>query len=136
MLIKLSAVALFVVFGLLHADPANWTPFIPPAEKTADGGTAFGIPGVLAAAGMVFFAFLGFDAMATTALEARNPQRDLPRTIIATLAISTLLYMMVGLTMTGLVNYRQLNVDAPITAALAAAGPSLAWVKSYVGIAV
>ena len=135
-LIKLSAVLLFIGFGLYHAQPSNWTPLIPLAETHTDGSTAFGLPGILQAAGIVFFAYLGFDALGTAAQETRNPQRNVPIAILATLAVSTVLYMAVSMAMTGLVSFRQLNTDAPISAALAAAGPTLAWLKTYVGIAV
>jgi APA family basic amino acid/polyamine antiporter len=134
--IKLSAVFLFIGFGLAHADPANWAPFLPPREMHPDGSGAFGLAGVLQAAGIVFFAYLGFDALATTAQETRNPQRALPIAILGTLAISTVLYMAVALTMTGLAPFRTLGTDAPISTAIAAAGPQLAWLKTYVGVAV
>ena len=134
--IKLSAVLLFIGFGLAHADPSNWVPFVPPLETHADGSTAFGLSGVFAAAGIVFFAYLGFDALGTAAQETRNPQRDLPIAILATLGISTLLYIGVSAAMTGLADFRDLGTDAPITTAIAAAGPSLAWLKTYVGVAV
>lgn len=134
--IKLSAVVLFIGFGLLHADPAHWTPLIPPVEANPAGGTSFGIPGILQAAGVVFFAYLGFDALSTASQETRNPQRNVPIAILATLAVSTVLYMAVAMAMTGLADFRTLNTDAPIATALAAAGGSLAWLKTYVGVAV
>ena len=65
--LKLSAVGLFIVFGLLHADAQHWMPFVPPAETRPDGTTAYGLAGVLQAAGVVFFAYLGFDALGTAA---------------------------------------------------------------------
>lgn len=133
---KLSAVALFVAFGLAHAHVANWLPFLPPLETHPDGTTSYGIPGVLQAAGVVFFAYLGFDAVGTAAQETRDAQRSVPIAILATLCITTLLFILVSLTMTGLVSFRALASDAPITTAIAAAGPSLAWLKLYVGVAV
>lgn len=133
--LKLSAVGLFIVFGLLHADPANWTPFLPPLETRPDGSTTFGLPGVLQAAGVVFFAYLGFDALGTAAQETRNPQRNLPIAILGTLVVATLLYIGVSLAMTGLADFRTLGTDAPITTALAAV-PELGWLKTYVGVAV
>lgn len=134
--LKLSAVMLFITFGLAHVQFTNWIPFLPPLEARSDGSTAFGVAGVLQAAGIVFFAYLGFDALGTAAQEARDPQRNVPIAILATLAIATALYIMVSLVMTGLVNFRSLNGEAPITTAIAAAGPSLGWLKMYVGIAV
>lgn len=134
--LKLSAVVLFILFGLAHARFANWMPILPPLETNSDGSTAFGVAGVLQAAGIVFFAYLGFDCLGTAAQETRDPQRSVPLAILATLAITTALYILVSMAMTGLVSYRQLNSDAPITTAIAAAGPSLGWLKMYVGIAV
>lgn len=134
--IKLSAVLLFIGFGLLHANPAHWTPLIPPVEANPGGGSSFGIPGILQAAGVVFFAYLGFDALSTASQETRDPQRNVPIAILATLAISTILYMAVAMAMTGLADFRTLNTDAPISTALASAGSSLAWLKTYVGVAV
>lgn len=134
--IKLSAVALFILFGLMHANPANWVPFLPERAAGPTGELTYGGAGVLKAAGVIFFAYLGFDALATAAQESRNPQRTLPIAILATLAVTTVLYIAVALTMTGLTNYRLLNSEAPLTTALAAAGPSLAWLKTYLGIAV
>ena len=134
--LKLSAVVLFITFGLAHVHFANWIPMVPPPETHPDGSTAFGVAGVLQAAGIVFFAYLGFDFLGTAAQETRDPQRSVPVAILATLAITTALYVLVSLTMTGLVNFRELNSDAPITTAIAAAGPSLGWLKAYIGIAV
>lgn len=133
--LKLSAVGLFIVFGLFHADAQNWTPFVPPLETRADGSRAFGLAGVFQAAGVVFFAYLGFDALGTAAQETRNPQRNLPIAILGTLAVSTVLYIAVALAMTGLANYHILGTDAPITTALAAV-PALGWLKTYIGVAV
>lgn len=134
--IKLSAVALFILFGLRHANAANWMPFLPERGLGPSGDLTYGVGGVFKAAGVIFFAYLGFDALATAAQESRNPQRTLPIAILATLGATTILYIAVATTMTGLTNYRQLNSEAPLTTALAAAGPSLAWLKTYLGIAV
>ncbi|MDP9083370.1 MAG: amino acid permease [Pseudomonadota bacterium] len=134
--LKLSAVMLFIIFGFAHVQLAHWTPFLPPTEIHPDGSTAFGVAGVLQAAGIVFFAYLGFDALGTAAQETRQPQRNVPIAILATLAVSTLLYILVSLVMTGLVGFRELSGDAPITTAIGAAGPSLGWLKMYVGVAV
>ena len=134
--IKLSAVFGFIAFGLVHVHAANWAPFVPPPELQPDATSAYGLAGVLHAAGVVFFAYLGFDALGSAAQETRNPQRNVPIAILGTLAITTVLYIAVSLVMTGLVNYRALGSDAPIVTALAAAGPSLRWLKTYVGLAV
>jgi APA family basic amino acid/polyamine antiporter len=135
-ILKLSAVALFIVFGLAHAHAANWIPFVPPLESRPDGSTAYGVAGVLQAAGIVFFAYLGFDILGTAAQETRDPQRSVPIAILATLGITTTLYILVSMAMTGLVSFRELNSDAPITTAIAAAGSSLGWLRMYLGIAV
>ena len=83
--IKLSALALFVVFGLAHAHAQNWLPFVPERAAGPYGAGAYGLAGVFKGAGVVFFAFLGFDALATAAQETRNPQRNMPIAILATL---------------------------------------------------
>jgi APA family basic amino acid/polyamine antiporter len=134
--IKLSAVGLFILFGLMHANHGNWIPFLPYRGVGPNGDLTYGLHGVFKAAGVIFFAYLGFDALATAAQESRNPQRTLPLAILATLGVTTILYMAVAATMTGLTNYRLLNSEAPLTTALAAAGPSLAWLKTYLGMAV
>jgi APA family basic amino acid/polyamine antiporter len=133
---KVSAVALFIAFGLAHAHPGRWSPLIPPLERHPDGSTSFGWPGVLRAAGLVFFAYLGFEALATAGRETRNPRRNVPLALFGTLAISLILYGLVAMAMTGLADFHTLNVDAPISAALGAAGPALTWLKTYVGLAV
>jgi basic amino acid/polyamine antiporter, APA family len=97
--VKIGVILLFLVVGVFYVKPDNWTPFMP-----------FGIEGVLAGASAVFFAFLGFDALSTSAEEVKNPQRDLPIGIIASLAVCTFIYVAVCLVMTGMVSYRELNV--------------------------
>ena len=90
--IKIAAVLFFLAAGATYVDPANWQPFTP-----------YGMPGVMAAAAVVFFAYIGFDAVSTTAEEAKNPQRDLPVGIIASLIICTILYLAVGAVLSGIV---------------------------------
>jgi len=133
--VKLSAVMLFLVLGLAYSNSRNWLPFVPDEVIAPDGSHAYGMAGVLKAAGIVFFAYLGFDAVATAAQETRQPERNVPIGILASLGISTALYIGVSLAMTGMVDFHQLNTAAPLTAALAEAGPALAWLKTYVGIA-
>ena len=101
---------IFLVVGFGKIDPSNWTPFIPPSE----GFGGYGITGILRAAGVVFFAYIGFDAVSTAAQEAKNPQKTLPIGILGSLAISTILYISVSLVLTGVVNYKELNVPDPI----------------------
>ena len=129
--IKLSVVILLIVFGLAHANVANWVPFVPP-EQRIDGTLRYGWHGVFAGAGMIFFTYLGFDTVSTAGREARDPQRTLPIAILGSITISTILYIGMSLALTGLVSYRLLNAPAPVYAALAAAGPKLAWLGPIV----
>jgi APA family basic amino acid/polyamine antiporter len=122
-LIKVAIIVLFIVVGLAYIDTANWRPYLPP--NTGESG-AFGWSGVLTGAAIIFFAYIGFDTAATTAQEARNPQRDVPIGIIAALVISTVLYVGMGAVMTGMVHYSQLDVAAPAAVALDA-HPELLW---------
>jgi APA family basic amino acid/polyamine antiporter len=132
--IKLSAIALFVVFGLAYAHTRNWVPFLPERTVSTDGVGAYGWAGVFKASGVVFVAFLGFDVMATAAQEARNPQKTMPISILLTLGISITLYVAVSAAMTGLTDFHRLNTAAPLTVALAEAGSALGWLKTYVGV--
>ncbi len=117
--LKVAIVLLVVVVGLSHITPANWKPFIPP--NTGEWGT-YGWSGVLRGAGLVFFAYIGFDAVSTTAQEARNPQKDMPVGILGSLAICTVLYMVVSAVLTGMVPYTDLNLPAPMAYAMQAVG--------------
>jgi APA family basic amino acid/polyamine antiporter len=114
-ILKVAIVLLVAVVGLAHITPANWKPFIPP--NTGEWGT-FGWSGVLRGAGLVFFAYIGFDAVSTTAQEAKNPQKDMPIGILGSLAICTLLYMIVSAVLTGMVPYTELNLPAPMAYAM------------------
>lgn len=123
-------VVLFVIFaGIGYINTDNYTPFVPPAApgETAEGVLltpliqlvtgaphVYGVMGVVFAASLVFFAYIGFDVVATTAEEARDPQRDLPRGIIGSLVICTILYMAVALVITGMVNYKDINTEAAL----------------------
>ncbi|TBX53426.1 amino acid permease [Bacillus mycoides] len=106
-LIKLAVIIAFIVAGAKYVKPENWTPFIP-----------FGYDGIITGAATVFFAFLGFDAIATAAEETKKPQRDLPIGIIGSLLICTVLYMIVSFVLTGMVPYTQLDVSDPVVFAL------------------
>ena len=112
--IKVTVVLLFIFLGVSHIDPANWHPFIP--ENVAPG--KFGWSGIMAAAGVIFFAYIGFDAISTAAQETKNPQRDMPIGILASLVICTILYVVVAIILTGMVNYKELDVSAPVALAL------------------
>jgi basic amino acid/polyamine antiporter, APA family len=130
-LIKVAVILLFVGFGLSYVDTANWTPFIP--ENTGTWGH-FGWSGILTGAGVIFFAYIGFDAVSTTAQEAVNPKRDLPIGILVSLAVCTVLYIAVTLTLTGMVPYTQLNVPAPIAVAIDQTGNTLHWLGPIIKI--
>lgn len=129
--IKVAVIALFVLFGASHIVTSNWVPFIP--ENTGRFGE-YGWSGIMRGAGVIFFAYIGFDTVSTAAQEAKNPQRDMPIGIIGSLAICTVLYIAVALVLTGMVNYKELNVAAPVALALDKAGSALNWMKPIVDI--
>ncbi|HEX7284143.1 MAG TPA: amino acid permease [Vicinamibacterales bacterium] len=116
--VKVSVVLLIIGLGGMFVNADNWRPFIP-----ANTGTfgEFGWSGILRGAGVIFFAYIGFDAVSAAAQEARNPQRDMPRGIIGSLLICTILYVLVSGVMVGLVPYQQLGVPAPMAVAVDAA---------------
>ncbi|HEX7986056.1 MAG TPA: amino acid permease [Duganella sp.] len=120
--IKVGVVLLFIAVGSRHVQPANWQPFMP-----------YGYNGMLSAAALVFFAFIGFDAVTSAAEEVKRPERDLPIGIIGSLAACTFLYVIVSAIMTGIVPYQQfLGVDHPVTLALQHAGEN--WVAAFVDL--
>jgi APA family basic amino acid/polyamine antiporter len=129
--VKVTVVLLVIGFGAFYVEPANWTPFIP--ENTGHFGE-YGWSGVLAGAGVIFFAFIGFDAVSTAAQETRNPQKDLPVGILGSLAICTLLYVLMAAVMTGLAHYSTLNVPEPVYVAISKAGPALNWLRPIVSL--
>jgi basic amino acid/polyamine antiporter, APA family len=129
--IKVAIVFLVIGFGFMYVTPSNWVPFIP--ENTGTFGE-YGWSGIVRASGVIFFAYIGFDAVSTAAQEAKNPQRDLPIGILASLAVCTVLYILMALVMTGVAHYSELNVANPVYVAIAKAGPALAWLKALVGI--
>ncbi|MGA8278349.1 MAG: amino acid permease [Rhodanobacteraceae bacterium] len=131
--IKVIGVALVIGVGAFYVDTANWHPFIPPATSGADGAMHFGWAGVLAASSIVFFAVFGYDTLTTAAEESRHPQRDLPRAVLLSLAVSMTLYLAVSLVLTGMVPYPQLASDAPVDAAFKALG--LDWVRGIINVA-
>lgn len=113
--IKVVVVILFIGLGYFFINYKNYHPFLP--QNTGTFG-AFGWSGVLAGAGQIFFAYIGFDAVSTAAQEAKNPKRDMPIGIIGSLAICTVLYILYSLVLTGVVNYKDLNVAAPLAVAV------------------
>jgi basic amino acid/polyamine antiporter, APA family len=126
--IKVTIVILVIIFGALFVNTANWHPYIP--ENTGTFGH-YGISGILRASGIIFFAYIGFDAVSTAAQEARNPQRDMPIGILGSLVICTVLYILMSAVLTGLVPYPQLHDAAPVAVALQA-HPSLDWLTPWV----
>ncbi|TYT24991.1 amino acid permease [Luteimonas viscosa] len=133
--IKVAVIAAFLGFGFQYVDPANWTPFIP--ENTGPG--QFGTEGVLRAATIVFFAYIGFDAVSTAAGEAKNPQRDMPIGILGSLAVCTLVYIAVCAVLTGMTHYSLLDTAKPVATALeevmkADPGANIGWLKTAVEI--
>ena len=105
--IKLAVIVFFLVVGVGHVNPANWHPFLP-----------FGTGGIFRGASIIFFAYIGFDQVSTSAEETRNPAKDLPRGIIASLLVCTVLYILVTAVLTGIVSYKTLNVASPVSHAL------------------
>jgi APA family basic amino acid/polyamine antiporter len=131
-IIKVAVVLLFIV-GAAHAiNPANWHPFIPP-QTVKDGvpvAGEFGWSGVFTGAAIVFFAYIGFDAVSTAAQEAKNPQKDMPIGIIGSLLICTILYILVSGIATGIMSYKDLNVPDPIAVVADHAG--LGWMSTLI----
>jgi APA family basic amino acid/polyamine antiporter len=149
---KVSVIILFIVLGFMFVKAANWHPFIPPnaVESTpiSDYGSfwewlkayshsfgKFGIGGVFRGAGVIFFAYIGFDAVSTAAQEAKNPQRDMPIGILGSLTISTVLYILVAIVLTGIVSYTALNVPDPVAVGVDAMGKGMFWLRPIVKIA-
>lgn len=113
--LKLSVVFLFIGIGIQHINYENYVPFIP--ENTGTFGE-YGWSGIFRAAGIVFFAYIGFDAVSTAAQETVNPQKNMPIGILGSLIICTVIYILFAFVMTGLVNYKELNVAAPVALAI------------------
>jgi basic amino acid/polyamine antiporter, APA family len=149
--IKLAVVATVIVVGVVYVDPSNWVPFIPESQPVPEGEggfrelplittlfgiepAVFGVAGVVAGAAVVFFAFIGFDIVATTAEEAKNPQRDVPIGILGSLAIVTVLYAAVSLVVTGIQPYDEIdpNDAAPLATAFNAAG--VEWMGDLISV--
>ena len=131
--IKLAVVVLFIGCGVAYINMDNLTPFIP--ENTGNFGQ-YGLSGVFRGAGVVFFAFVGFDALSTLAQEAQNPQKDLPRGMIGSLGICTIIYILVGMVLTGVVSYKFLNVADPIAVAVNALGAHFIWLRLFIKVAI
>ncbi|MFB2981766.1 amino acid permease [Microseira sp. BLCC-F43] len=129
--VKTLVILLFIFGGLGYINQQNWLPFIP--ENAGKFGI-YGWSGVLRGAGVVFFTYIGFDAISCAAQEARNPQRDMPIAIMGSLLIATILYIAVVLVLTGIVPYTELNVPDPIAVGVNAVGEGLRWLKPIIKI--
>ncbi|MEU3860359.1 amino acid permease [Streptomyces sp. NPDC028722] len=145
--VKVTVVLIVIIAGSFIVNTANYHPYIPPAQPAAAGSNLkapliqlmfgwapsnFGVMGIFTGASIVFFAFIGFDVVATAAEETRNPQRDMPRGIIGSLVICTLLYVAVSIVVTGMEKYTKLSVEAPLAEAFKATGhPWYAGVISF-----
>ena len=125
--IKVAVVLLFIALAAHAINPANWHPFIPPNTGVREH---FGFTGVVSGAGVVFFAYIGFDAVSTAAQEAKNPQKDMPIGILGSLIICTILYIVVAAIATGVVPYAQLDVPDPIAVVADRAG--LGWISTFI----
>ena len=128
--LKVAVILTFIGVGAAYINKANWHPFVPPSDAAGN----FGWHGVIHGAAVLFFAYIGFDAVSTAAQEARRPQRDMPIGLLGSLGICTILYIAVSLVLTGIVNYSQLNVPAPIALAINSLGSSLAWLTYFIKI--
>lgn len=131
-IVKVSVIILFVAIGFAFVKTGNWHPFIP--KNTGVWGH-FGISGIFQGAAVIFFAYIGFDAVSTAAQEAKNPQRDMPWGILGSLSISTVLYILVAIVLTGIVSYTQLNVADPVAVGVDSMGESMFWLRPIIKLA-
>ena len=122
-ILKVSVILLIIVLGLNYVNPENWSPFAPN-----------GITGVLQGVSAVFFAYIGFDALSTTAEECKNPRRDLPRAMIISLVICTILYIALALVLTGMISYTKLNVGDPLAFVFGPEGANIPWVAGLIAV--
>jgi len=151
--VKVSVIIVFIAIGAYFVKTINWTPFIPFNSHdirnydwshfnvsdffnylSADMGN-FGWSGIFRGAGVIFFAYIGFDAVSTAAQETKNPQKDMPKGILGSLGISTILYILVAIVLTGIVSYTALNVADPIAVGVNAMGESMFWLRPIIKIA-
>lgn len=132
-IVKLGIILLFIVCGIAFINWENLTPFIP--ENTGTFGH-FGWSGILRGAGVVFFAFIGFDAVSTLAQESRNPQKDMPIGMLGSLGISTLTYIIVSVVLLGVVGYNHLGVPDPLGVAVDALGPHFVWLRYVIKVSI
>lgn len=129
--LKVAVILAFIVVGVFFINAANWHPFIP--EPTGAPGE-FGWSGIMRAATVVFFAYIGFEAVSTAGQEAKNPRRDMPIGILGSLIICTILYMATSAVLTGVISFTKLNVAAPVAIAVDTFGPQWGWLAKAVKI--
>ncbi len=129
-IVKLIVILLFIGFGISYINVDNWKPFIP---DNAGHFGHFGVSGIFTGAAVIFFAYIGFDAVSTAAQEAQNPRKDMPVGILGSLIVCTVLYVAVSAVLTGIVNYKELNVAAPIALAIDRTG-GLKWLSPFINI--
>jgi amino acid transporter len=122
-ILKIAVILLVIFLGAFYVVPANWSPFAPN-----------GVRGVMMGVSAVFFAYIGFDALSTTAEECKNPRRDLPRAMIYSLVICTVLYIALALVLTGMVKYTQLNVGDPLAFVFGPEGAKIPWVAGVIAV--
>ncbi len=131
-IVKVGVIIMFIAIGFAFVRADNWQPFIP--QNTGEWGH-FGWSGILRGAGVIFFAYIGFDAVSTAAQEAKNPQKDMPVGILGSLSVSTILYILVAVVLTGIVSYTALNVADPVAVGVNAMGSGMFWLRPIVKIA-
>lgn len=129
--IKVTVIILFIAVGAFFVNSANWQPFIPQPTGVED---QFGIDGIIRAAMIVFFAYIGFEAVSTAGQEAKNPRKDMPIGILGSLVICTILYMLTAAVLTGVVSFTKLNVAAPVATAVDSFGPDWGWLAKLIKI--
>lgn len=127
--LKVALIVLVIIAGWQYVDSSNWHPFVPPTSSTGE----YGWSGVFRGAAMVFFAYIGFEATSVAAQESRNPQRDLPIGILASLGLCTVLYIAMAAVMTGLTPFDQLGTREPVVTAIAS-HPELNWLRGVVEV--
>ena len=132
-ILKLAVVVLFIACGIGYVQMDHFTPFIP--DNTGVFGQ-FGWSGVLRGAGLLFFAFIGFDALSTLTQEAKNPQKDMPRGMLGSLSLCTVIYLLFAFVLIGLVSYKFLGVADPIAVAVNVLGPKFLWLRLFVKVAI
>jgi amino acid transporter len=129
--IKVAVIIAFIVVGAFFVNPANWHPFIPEPTGVEN---QFGFAGVIRAATIVFFAYIGFEAVSTAGQEAKNPRKDMPIGILGSLVVCTILYMATAAVLTGVISFTKLNVAAPVATAVDSFGPQWGWLAKCIKI--